>query len=686
MKRGRGKKRGRGGGRSGRRGRGRGRSRRTSSKDTVASPSSPPKRKRGRPRKNAAAAVPTASIPWPIVKPSVVELLNTKAVVGEFHVSPPVEKEKHRAKFVLPSPAPRPADVTEVIMALNRISFPTKFIEDKWLRTLQYVDAKKVPAGKRFNISVPDIFQFYAMIYYFGFVRLPNKELYWANHDLDILPAHPVCHARKMTYRKFVYLWTHFYGVDPKSVGHDDVDKDSDDDGPVPDLLSDSDSDSESDSDDEDATQDVPDSLFMFDAKAKPFVDQCNKSAKEMCKYPSSCLALDEMMARFKGRSADTYRMKSKPIREGYKFFAIACSQSTFVWHLLPYGRMNTKVGIVDTVKALVNSVPDKDKRMYLLAMDNYFTYDRAVDYCVDNNIKVVGTAKAKRGWPPAPLAQIKEQRFNFLHHLLSDSGKFQIYRWVDNGVVYMVSSCHDPTATVTRERKRPRVTHRNKANVQKVWGPDYVREIEIPEFVDDYNDAKTGVDGSDQLIAYYAPDMRMRRTWMPQFLHASNLSRANSFAHHRVYCGKHAFKSKQFMIEWIRCFMARAGRYQSAYASRCQSLSSAPSSASPKPQRHRLSHVRPTLPDKRLNQTLHHVQVLTKKQGRCIFCRFQRVWKKCVHPEWEDDVLTQICRPLRKCLGCDVFLCKRCFNVYHTIESPDWERMMIDRTNHVES
>lgn len=689
MKRGRGKKRGRGRGRSGKRGCGRGEAGRTASKRTITAPSVTPQRKRGRPRKNAAAVVATATTEWPIIKPAVIELVNDKAQVGVFHASPPVEKDKHDAKFVLPSPAPRPSDVKEVIMALNRLCFPTKFIEKLWLHTLQYVDAKKVPGGKRFKICVPDIFHFYSMVYYFGLVRLPSKENYWANHDLDILPAHPVCHARKMTYRKFVYLWTHFYGVDPRSVGHDDVDD------PVPDMVdvtgdgpwcNGDDVDTESDDEDANAEEDVPDSMFMFDAKAKPFVDQFNESAKTMCKYPSSSLALDEMMARFKGRSADTYRMKSKPIREGYKFFAIACSQSTFVWHLLPYGRMNTKVGIIDTVKALVNSVPDKGKRMYLLAMDNYFTYDRAVDYCVDNNIKVVGTAKAKRGWPPAALTQIKELRFNFLHHLLSNSGKFRIYRWVDNGVVYMVSSCHEPTDTVMKARKRPRVTNKNKANVKTVWGPDYVRDIEIPKMVDDYNDSKTGVDGGDQLISYYAPDMRMRRTWMPQFLHSANASRANSFAHHRAYCKEHALKSRQFMVEWIRCFMLRAARYQSTYASRCQSLASAPTSAAPKSQRHRTSHLRPTLPENRLDPTLHHVPVLTSTQRACIFCRFLRAWKKLMHPDWEDDALPKIRRPRRKCLGCDVFLCKKCFDVYHTIESPDWERMIDDRSDDVES
>ena len=34
-------------------------------------------------------------------------------------------------------------------------------------------------------------------------------------------------------------------------------------------------------------------------------------------------MSLDEMMGKFKGRSGETYRMKNKPISEGFKFYAL---------------------------------------------------------------------------------------------------------------------------------------------------------------------------------------------------------------------------------------------------------------------------------------------------------------------------------------------------------------------------
>jgi len=64
---------------------------------------------------------------------------------------------------------------------------------------------------------------------------------------------------------------------------------------------------------------------------------------------------------------------------------------------MLPYGRASTKCGIITTVTNLVESLPKRDKHRYICAMDNYFTYHRAIENCVKAGVEVVGTAKPKR-------------------------------------------------------------------------------------------------------------------------------------------------------------------------------------------------------------------------------------------------------------------------------------------------
>jgi hypothetical protein len=51
--------------------------------------------------------------------------------------------------------------------------------------------------------------------------------------------------------------------------------------------------------------------------------------------------------------------------------------------------------------------------------------------------------------------------------------------------------------------------------HVDKVWGDDSIVDIEIPADIDDYNHWMLGVDLADQMISYFAPDLRCKRTWL---------------------------------------------------------------------------------------------------------------------------------------------------------------------------
>ena len=80
------------------------------------------------------------------------------------------------------------------------------------------------------------------------------------------------------------------------------------------------------------------------------------------------------------------------------------------------------------------------------------------------------------------------------------------IARWMDNGLVFCVSTIHKPGQIVKRRRKRPRVTANNKKHVQKIWEDRGTVDIFIPLLIDKYNYWMGGVDFSDQRIAYYHP------------------------------------------------------------------------------------------------------------------------------------------------------------------------------------
>ena len=129
------------------------------------------------------------------------------------------------------------------------------------------------------------------------------------------------------------------------------------------------------------------------------------------------------------------------------------------------------------------------------------------------------------------------DSRFNTLYYLADKDNTYVTYRWVDNNVVTLVSTMHDPNDSVVRPRRRPRTTQVNRHHVRTVWGDEHTKDIAIPRVVDDYNHWKVGVDTFDQYLAYLMCDLRCRRTWMPLMIFCLMTMRVNSFRAHTFIC-----------------------------------------------------------------------------------------------------------------------------------------------------
>ena len=160
--------------------------------------------------------------------------------------------------------------------------------------------------------------------------------------------------------------------------------------------------------------------------------------------------------------------------------------------------------------------------------MDNYFTSRNVMNACRERGMGAFGTARPSRGWPPEPIKEIDDMRFNTLYWC-NDKENFTIYRWLDNNAVLFVSNVHGTDECCEVVRKRPRQTQTNRSNIQRVIGGEGTKAMVIPAIVDDYNNCMNGVDRADQLIAYYKPNLVCNQTLMPMFLHALDVIRINS-------------------------------------------------------------------------------------------------------------------------------------------------------------
>ena len=540
-----------------------------------------------------------------------------------------------------------PLGLNATVPVLNELFLPDQLIE-KWTTcTNAYAFAHIEDPSKRRTVTKTDILRFLAVCTYMGIVRLPAKGDYFPGKNSNYLPSHPLIRINRTT---FDYVWQYFHTSFEEDGTDDEIDDTANDD----DEYRSSSSDEEESNDDLDESERDP---VWFDA-IQEFVNHVNKVSQKLCKNPGWMLSIDEMLRKFKGRSSQTVRMKFKPDKEGYKFMAICCAQSGFVFKYFPNGRLD-KDSIKDVVERLIQSLPRRDHLQYILAMDNYFTAPSIIEMTRQYNIGVLGTARRQRAWPPKEFKRIEDNRFNTLYSM-PDKRNFLIMRWVDNRPVDFVTTVHDGNEVIEKLRKRPRETHLNKGHVRRVWGNDWGVHIEIPCIVDDYNNMMGGVDKAYQMISYYRPKLRCRRIWMPMFFHSLDICRLNSFIilQRNKFIGTH----KDFILEWVDSMNQRADFIDKKLTRAAVSAILSPPSSNKK---QRMSHTKPTLPEYRLTgRRTDHIIVMADTQKSCTYCRYLYAKAK-----QNQTTPPRVKKPLRKCLVCGDHLCSDHFDEFHKVE-----------------
>lgn len=389
------------------------------------------------------------------------------------------------------------------------------------------------------------------------------------------------------------------------------------------------------------------------------------------------------MIVRFSGRSAETYRIKAKPIGEGYKLYALCDSKTGFVFSFTPDGRISGNQGgnefsqsnadggklyhMVLFLHERVLAPHESTSFKFVVFMDNFFTYPKIIAELKGKGVAVVGTARPKRNWPPNELKVPSHAQFNDLYYCSDDFGNLTM-RWVDNNIVMLVSNAHNPGDFIERPRRKPRLTNTNKTHVESVWGHTSVTNIQIPLVIDDYNNHMNGVDIADQRISSYAPDLRCHRTWMPLMLQCCPILRKNAFVVHRDLFQGRSMDQKVFMLRFCES-LQRISRARTV----TRNLLTMPhNSQTPRQsaKRSRMSKNHPTLPGIRHEGYVHeHTTHLLLKQRYCIYCRFLKA-KAC-----RDGSKPPKMRKVRHgCSYCKEHVCRNHFDAFHAVEESTCE------------
>ncbi len=597
--------------------------------------------------------------------------------------------------------------------------FPDHLIK-KWTKCTNKYACDNCDKRKIKEVKEQHILQFLAVYYYMGVVRLPAKRDYWKQGGM--WPVHPV--MKGMSRDMFEFLFRYFHVSYDGKGGCDefvnDDEHDSDLDEEEEDVNNDNNdnnndnemSGNESGNDGEEGEEGDPDDdpdvynraseefaqntiadedddveveeennaeglapeiiVSVWYDKVEEWIEFVNENSKKIVDDLSDILSIDEMMKLFKGRHHQTHVMKQKPIKKGFKFWACSCPITGFVYRFVPSGRME-KEKIFDIVMDMAKSLPGMDEREetedtnYVFVMDNYFTLPKVVGETGLRGVGVacVGTARARQGWPPKPIADVDDKRFNTLYHY-DDPNGFRIFRWVDNNVVTMVSTMHSGEEVIERKRRKPRENKHNKSFLPLVFGERAIARVEIPGVIDFYNHKMKGVDLSDQLNANYRPKLRVRRYWFAMWEHGADVARVNSYVVTRASKTIPDTRSnqKQFMMEWVDAFHGRACALRYGRTRRAVAISSSLVKHHGR-ARSRTSHTNPTLPVKRFkgHPAEHKISTCsTKLQRRCVLCSYKQMKAKIDGAEQ----LPHVVITRRICSFCDVNLCDNCFPEYH--------------------
>jgi hypothetical protein len=128
-------------------------------------------------------------------------------------------------------------------------------------------------------------------------------------------------------------------------------------------------------------------------------------------RQPGRDLAVDECMERFQGRSHDTVKIPSKPIKRGYKIWVIAANGYFFnwIWHQKGKGplfepserplKKLLKNNTSATVPVLLSRIPEAPKeRHYIVYLDSLFVSVPLFLYLRLLGFGASGTANPKSG------------------------------------------------------------------------------------------------------------------------------------------------------------------------------------------------------------------------------------------------------------------------------------------------
>lgn len=354
--------------------------------------------------------------------------------------------------------------------------------------------------------------------------------------------------------------------------------------------------------------------------KIRPLINHLKQVYSDLY-TPSKQLAIDESMVAFTGRSTMKQFMPLKPIKRGFKVWALADSSNGYLINFDVYtGKKSsnqTEFGLGENV--VLDLTQNLKHKSCCLYFDNFFTSIPLIDKLHKNDLFACGTFRVNKKMYPKDIMK-KDKDFKMGDTDFAQSDDVSISRWKDRGKkpVTVVSNMHNASAT--------EIVLRTNSRGQRT-------PILCPSSIADYNRYMGAVDRFDQYMSAYSVSQKSRRWWVKLFYYMLDTTIVNSFLLYKESCN--AMKKK----------------YMSHLDFRSKLTDQLISDFSSRQRRPTIS----PMSNKRKNST-GSVQI----SGKHLAIKIS-TYRRCVSCSKSKEKRSNMA-----CDTCDKVLCKDCFAKYH--------------------
>ncbi|XP_049780398.1 piggyBac transposable element-derived protein 3-like [Schistocerca cancellata] len=442
--------------------------------------------------------------------------------------------------------------------------------------------------GKILNLKEHELFAFLGINLFMGYHKLPSWKHYWsACDDLGISIV-----KRCMSRDRYDFILSNLHLNDNTKIPERNTDK-----------------------------------LY----KIRPPLTALNKQFMSIYRGTRE-LSIDESMIVFKGRSSIKQYNPLKPIKRGYKLWAI-CDKKGYTLNFEVYQGRNETLEKDFEGYGLGERVVLKLSKPYWgqyrkLYFDIFFTSIPLLEKLKSVNTFACGTIRTNRKGLPANLPKEKCLKRGESNHRVS-SLDLTVFQWRDNKVVYFASNFHGTEQSVVSRKQKDGTS----------------MTIPCPAIVCDYNKNMGGVDHADRLRSAYGLDRRSKKWWHRLLWGAIEISFVNAYV---IFSDLHGALP---LLEFRRA--VALGLMNEQQVPNLKKRNSGKDEITP-PKRRKDNFSVPK--DVRLGNRGNHFVVFSCKRGRCEMCAKNKIQS----------------RPHSQCSTCKVYLCcnekKNCFLQFHEV------------------